>query len=114
MTMALTDEQRDELREHLQKELRKLRRSLRVAEESSKPVTLDQQSVGRLSRMDAIQSQGMSQRLEARDRERLERLKRALDRLDSDMYGLCATCGGDIAFDRLAVFPETEGCGRCG
>jgi DnaK suppressor protein len=112
--MALTDEQIDELRGILTRELRKLKRSLKVAEESSKPVTLDQQSVGRLSRMDALQSQAMSQRLEARDMEQLERLRRTLERMDAGEYGSCSACGEDIAFERLSVFPETEACGQCG
>jgi DnaK suppressor protein len=112
--MALTNEQIDELRGILTRELRKLKRSLKVAEESLKPVTLDQQSVGRLSRMDAMQSQAMSQRLEARDLERLERLRRTLERLESGDFGVCTGCGGDIGFERLSIFPETESCGQCG
>jgi DnaK suppressor protein len=112
--MALTNEQIEELRGILTRELRKLKQSLRVAEESSKPVTLDQQSVGRLSRMDAMQSQAMSQRLEARDRERLERLRLTLERLERGEYGVCSVCGSGIAFERLSIFPETEVCGQCG
>lgn len=98
----------------LEKELRKLERSIRISGKSVKPVRLDQQAVGRLSRMDALKNQGMAQRLQERDRERLTRLLEALDRLDAGDFGVCANCGGDVAYGRLEVFPETEVCGGCG
>ncbi len=112
--MPLTEDQKDEIRRLLEKEVAKLERSIQISGKSAKPVRLDQQSVGRLSRMDALQNQGMAQRLQARDGERLTRLLEALDRLDAGELGVCANCGEEIAYGRLEVFPETEVCGGCG
>ena len=65
--------------------------------EDQATVPLDQQSVGRLSRMDAMQRQAMAQAtMRRRAAERL-RIKAALDRLEDGEYGYCTDCGEDIA-----------------
>ena len=81
--------------------------------EATKPVELDQARVGRLSRMDALQGQAMSQ--EARRRRELElvRISKALKRLELDAYGECLNCGEEIAVGRLEVDPAATLCIRC-
>jgi len=76
-------------------------------------VTLDQSSVGRLSRMDAMQQQQMALATE-RNRERdLQRIKAALKRIDDGDYGYCITCGEEIAKKRLAFDPAVPTCVDC-
>ena len=77
------------------------------------PVTLDQQSVGRLSRMDAMQQQSMDIAREERRRKRLKVLEAALARLAEDDYGYCITCGEDISLERLQADPATTRCLDC-
>ena len=81
--------------------------------EDQRPVELDQQSVGRVSRMDALQVQAMAQALEARRQGRLLRIEAALQRLDAGEYGLCEECGDDIPAKRLEIDPATERCIDC-
>jgi DnaK suppressor protein len=81
--------------------------------EEQRPVELDQQSVGRLSRMDALQVQAMAQALEARRQGRLLRIEAALQRLDAGDYGHCEECGDDIPAKRLEIDPATERCIDC-
>ena len=69
------------------------------------PVALDQQSVGRLSRMDAMQQQSMDVAREGRRRDRLAILDAALKRLEQDDYGYCLSWGHDIALARLQIDP---------
>ena len=76
-------------------------------------VTLDQQSVGRLSRMDAMQQQSMDIAREERRRKRLKVLEAALARLAEDDYGYCITCGEDISLERLRADPATTRCLDC-
>lgn len=80
--------------------------------ESSEPVSLEQ-PIGRLSRMDAIQSQEMARAGLAQIRVRLERTRRALQRAEAPDFGTCEHCGGAIGFDRLEFEPETALCVRC-
>ncbi len=84
-----------------------------ISEEARAPVALDQQSVGRLSRMDAIQQQSMELATEARRRQRLAQLQAALDRIAADEFGWCLTCGEEIASARLEIDPASATCVDC-
>ncbi len=81
--------------------------------ESRAAVTLDQQSVGRVSRVDALQAQAIAKAAERnRDRE-LAQIEAALTRIGDGDYGYCVTCGEDIAARRLAHNPAAPTCIDC-
>lgn len=84
-----------------------------MTEEARAPVTLDQQSVGRLSRMDAIQQQQMASAQERSRKRDLVRIEMAERRLAEGEYGWCATCGEVIPDKRLEIDPMAEKCVRC-
>lgn len=111
--MPLTSEMLEDLRAELERQLRRLRKSMSVSEEASRPVELDQQAVGRLSRMDSLQSQHMSQNLHEREQARYAAVQAALKRMDDGEYGVCTECGAEIAYGRLMVVPEAERCPGC-
>ncbi len=100
---------RRRIEEHLA-ELRRLSEMGRAARET---VTLDQTSVGRLSRMDAMQRKAMADAEEARRQAEILRLERALKLIDEGEYGWCASCGEEIAPARLEVDPAATLCVRC-
>jgi DnaK suppressor protein len=81
--------------------------------ESRKPVTLDQQSVGRLSRMDALQGQAMAKGLEARRSARSRAIAAALERIEEREFGFCEDCGEFIGQGRLDVDPCATRCVSC-
>lgn len=76
-------------------------------------VTLDQSRVGRVSRMDAMQQQAMSQQASRRRILETQRLKSALLRLDSGDFGYCLRCDEQIAQARLEFDPSVTLCIRC-
>jgi RNA polymerase-binding transcription factor len=84
-----------------------------ISQEARATVMLDQQSVGRLSRMDALQGQAMAQAAERQRRADIQRIDAALRRLDDDEYGYCVECGEDIAARRLEVDPAAAYCIKC-
>ena len=47
------------------------------------------------------------------ERAQLSLIEKALKRLDTEDYGKCETCGGDIAKKRLDVIPWTPRCITC-
>ena len=77
------------------------------------PVQLDQQSVGRLSRMDAMQVQAMAKAEQARRDRRLQQVRAALKRIDDDSYGDCLRCGEPVEDKRLAADPAATLCISC-
>jgi DnaK suppressor protein len=77
------------------------------------PVELDQTSVGRLSRIDAMQVQAMALATEQRRKSELARVNAALERIDSEEFGHCEICGEQIAPARLAHSPAVTRCIGC-
>ena len=82
-------------------------------EDESDPVEVDQSSVGRLTRMDALQSQAMAAEVERRREVELARIEGALERIGRDEYGYCVSCGEAIAQRRLELDPATPLCLSC-
>ena len=78
-------------------------------QESVKPLNVDQTSEGRLSRMDALQSQAMELEFERRRHHELQRIESALIRIEEGDYGYCAVCGDEIAVKRLRKRPDNAG-----
>ncbi len=96
--------------QHQQDELLSL---VETGRDASRIVQLDQTSVGRLSRMDALQDQAMAQeRLRRRELE-LQKIKVALRRIESGGYGCCARCDEEIAIKRLEFDPAAPLCIDC-
>ncbi|WP_300516674.1 TraR/DksA C4-type zinc finger protein [Aliiroseovarius sp.] len=81
--------------------------------EAQKVVTLDQQSVGRLSRMDALQGQAMAKATQARREAHRMRIHAAFARMDEDEFGYCTDCGENIAPRRLELDPTVPTCISC-
>lgn len=78
-----------------------------------KPVELDQQSVGRVSRGDAMQVQAMAKAQDARRGARIMMIDAALKRLEEGDYGYCAECDEEIPAKRLEVDPAAPRCVKC-
>lgn len=102
-----------EAREILQARLAELEELDRISAEGRAPVTLQQDAVGRLSRMDAMQQQAMAQAEERRRNAEIGRINAALQRLEDGEWGYCVTCGDEIAAGRLKNDPSVATCIAC-
>ena len=85
----------------------------KLGKDSQSVVELDQQAVGRLSRMDALQNQAMAVAQQNRRDIQTRRLNAALIRLEEGEYGYCEDCGEDIALKRLELDPAASKCISC-
>lgn len=103
---------REELRQTIASESAKLRREIEILEAETKPVSPDR-AIGRLTRMEAINAQKMSQANLRRAKQRLTALQVANGRLDDDDFGVCIRCERDIPIKRLMLVPESRICVRC-
>ncbi len=106
-------EQVSRYRARLTADLAALERDDDLGQAAQKTVTLDQQSVGRLSRMDALQGQAMAKATQARRAAQRQRIMAALVRLDDGEFGYCAACGDEIAANRLELDPTVPTCISC-
>ena len=51
--------------------------------------------------------------IKAMEREQLEQIEQAFQRLDDGTYGLCSKCGEPIPPERLEILPYAALCVRC-
>ena len=104
-------------KEHFRNKLLKLRKELQLIEKSgndaAKIVELDQSSVGRLSRMDAMQAHAMSKESNRRREIKMKRIESALQRIENDEFGYCLSCEEEIAPKRLEFDPSALLCIEC-
>ncbi len=103
----------DAARKRLMEMRAELRDLVDTTEEDRAPVELDQQRLGRLSRMDAMQDQAMAQEQTRRREVALQRIDAALKRIEDDEYGDCVQCGEPIEPKRLELDPAAPTCVSC-
>lgn len=111
--MSLTAAQLDAFKKRLLEMRGELDDLSQISADARRPVTLDQTSVGRLSRMDAMQGQAMQLETERRRKAERQRIEVALERLDDGSFGYCAVCDEDIAIKRLEHDPSVATCIDC-
>ena len=70
-------------------------------------------SIGRISRMDAINNQSVMKAALRADEKRLSGLRLALANLDNPDFGKCQECQNDIAPKRLLLMTESKHCVKC-
>lgn len=102
-----------EFRESLMRRREELGAEERGTSGERAPVALDQQAVGRLSRMDALQVQAMALESSRQRAAEMRRIDAALARMDAGGYGLCVECGEEIPVRRLELDPATPCCVQC-
>jgi DnaK suppressor protein len=107
--------------QHFKQALLSLRSDLLAVEQSgqkaAQPVELDQTTVGRVSRMDALQGQAMAKASQQRRHIQLQRIETALRRIENGAFGWCLRCGEAIAPKRLdfdATAPLCIDCANSG
>lgn len=98
---------------------KKIERKLRIAyekiaqmEEMTKPIS-PENSIGRISRMDAINNKSVMEAALRTARKELEDLEHASRNINNDDFGLCESCGDTIDVKRLMVMPGSRRCMKC-
>ena len=103
----------DEFEAALKADLKALDLEDSAGADDMQTVELDQQSVGRLSRMDALQRQALAQATQRRRLARRVRIKAALDRIEEGEFGFCQDCGEPIPRARLMLDATLPNCIEC-
>jgi DnaK suppressor protein len=97
----------------IQSRQRQIHETSASAVEGTATVELDQSTVGRLSRIDAMQMQQMNLESERRRQRELVALDAALSRIKNDEYGLCLQCDEEINPKRLEIDLTARYCINC-
>ncbi|WP_313953156.1 TraR/DksA family transcriptional regulator [Accumulibacter sp.] len=97
----------------LASELQETIEAIQQAGRAAATVELDQSSIGRVSRMDALQQQALAKRLLEQLLLRQRKIEAALARINAGSYGLCCACEGDLEPERLGADPAAVFCMAC-
>lgn len=108
----MDNEQKKEIRRIINDKIEETRKEIKELEELTKPIAPDN-AIGRLSRMDAINNKTINDAALREQKSRLQKLERALTKLDEGNYGKCIKCGEEIPFGRLKFMPWTSKCVKC-
>ena len=107
-----SEKELEEFSKLVTEQLAEVQASLELATDDAKPVDLGL-SIGRLSRVDALQQQHMAV-ARRRDLEtRRSQLRAALARIEAGSFGECLSCEEPIGLGRLRARPESTLCRDC-
>lgn len=109
----LTPQQLDDFRERLLDAKASAEALLGRTATDAQPVEASGSTIGRLSRIDAIQMQAMSDMSRRQLEIRLQQIQGALAALDAGKYGICRHCKEAIRLQRLEALPEAPFCMEC-
>lgn len=108
----MTENEKKKILSLIQQQMEALSLEIKQLIEFTKPVQLDS-SIGRLSRMDAINNKTINEKALREKRQTLKKLERALERAESGDFGMCLACGKEIPAGRLNIMPYTTRCVQC-
>jgi len=103
---------KNQLKLQIEKELDKTSHLITELEEVVKPIS-PENAIGRISRMDAINNKSVSEASLRQARDKLSKLKGALERLDEAGFGICIKCGQPIPEGRIMLMPHSRKCVNC-
>lgn len=108
----MTPEERSELREKITARIAELKNEIAAMEDSARPVAPDN-ALGRLTRLEAMGAQGVSEAALSTKKSELSRLEYAMTKIDEPDFGECSICGEPIPVKRLLVMPSAATCVQC-
>ncbi|WP_340104553.1 TraR/DksA family transcriptional regulator [Rhodohalobacter sp. 8-1] len=108
----MTEDEKKEIKRIIDEQIESVREEIEELKELTKPVKLDA-SVGRLSRMDAINNKAINEKQLRDKKSTLQKLERAQERYEEGKLGKCLKCGKEIPFGRLKFMPYTTRCVQC-
>ncbi len=108
----MNTQDRQLLKRKIDDDLSRSRQQLRDLEELTQAIAPDN-AIGRVSRMDAINNKSVDEALLRKVRLKIQRLEKALTKLDEPSFGTCIRCKEQIPVARLILLPESVRCVKC-
>ena len=108
----MTIQEKKILKNIMTQEIDALTLELQNIEKSLKPIKKDC-SLDSIDHKMLKQDQNVNIQRFEEAKKRLNRLKYALLRVDTEEYGVCKECEEDIAIERLKLIPESQYCVSC-
>lgn len=108
----MTEAEKTDLKKQINALIQKVQEDIISLEKMTQPVK-PENSLGRISRMDAINNKSVMEVSLRNKRDKLTKLKVSLSNIDNENFGQCKMCKNIIQPKRLIYMPESNRCVRC-
>ena len=102
----------EEIKRKILEEIAKTEKAILEYQELTKPIAPDV-SIGRVSRMDAINNKSVNEASLRQAEIKLGNLKRVLEKFGTSEFGLCLRCKQPIPVGRILIRPQSLLCVNC-
>jgi DnaK suppressor protein len=108
----MTETERTALKEKILRAMEETQARIAQLEDATQPVA-PENSIGRVSRMDAINNKSVAEATLRTARKKLSNLEVALKKVHDKNFGYCSRCKQPIQTARLMFMPQSTRCIRC-
>ena len=108
----MNKKERRKIKEHIESEIQATEENVFALIELVKPIAPDN-SIGRLSRMEAISAKSINEAALRAAKLKLAQLKSVLAGIDDPEFGLCIECGEPVPVRRILLVPQSKMCVHC-
>ena len=108
----MTPEEKKLIKDRIIKKLERTKSKILDMEEMTKPIS-PENSIGRLSRLDAINNKSVMEAALRTARQELDDLEYAHKHMEKEDFGVCVKCKAEINFKRLMLIPGSKHCIGC-
>ena len=108
----MTREERKQLKQKIKDHITQVKADIIEIEKMTQPVK-PENSLGRISRMDAINNKSVAEASLRNKKAKLTKLNVAFVKVDEEGFGYCQMCKNQIQPLRLMFMPESSRCVRC-
>ncbi|MEQ9424974.1 MAG: TraR/DksA C4-type zinc finger protein [Cyclobacteriaceae bacterium] len=103
---------RSDVRKRIEEEIRKTKVDIEDLRNQSQPIS-PENSIGRISRMDAINNKSVIEASLRQSQDKLLKLEKALSKVDDEGFGICVNCKKPIPLGRIMLMPHAVRCVNC-
>ena len=101
-----------EIEKIISKELNETLISINEYKELTKPIS-PENSIGRVSRIDAINNKSVMEESLRKLEAKYEKLKFIKTQTQNEDFGMCLKCKNEIPLGRIMIIPESRFCVKC-
>ena len=108
----MKNQEKAKLKKNIREKIKAAKEDIVSYELLSKPISPDN-AIGRITRMEAMNSKSINEAALNKSKNRLSKLEYALIKIDNPEFGRCVECEEPIPYARLNIMPETDLCVHC-
>ena len=104
--------EKEKIKEKLAEEIVETKQKVSKYKELTQPIA-PENSIGRVSRMDAINNKSVIEAALREAKRKMQKLKIMKNKIDDTDFGICIRCQQKIPYGRLMIRPESKYCVKC-